>query len=1183
MMKENILTVYDSRLNKKIRLIRPTEAHIEQLENGRNILIFSDLDEVLEKKQRVVVDEELEGSRHKLSIYTTEGIESIRSGDEISYAYYCEGIIYEMTNIYIDDRRFRQSTALQVFDAIFKYTNFNYKFEDNNMGAKAITTSFYHISAYTAFIDTLNKLGYYYEIEDSDKLSLNQTVIIKKDNKLSKTRITYGKNLTGATRRIKDDTIVNVLYPYGNSLEKTDEEGKATGGYTRKIDISTAKKSGGKKYVMDTESIEKWGRHEATMDFDTDDVDELYELAMQNLNYLKGPRIEYEVEVISDGDLYRVGDMVLVSDTELNILVTAKVVELQKDLLSGEFSVKLGHYEDIGITNKKNEERAMIDKLQNRLKELAANFNPSEGGESIAIHSVDGLQEILDRLELEIDTGKETYISKSDITKIRDDLNKKLSTLGGYVYMDEGKGVLTYDKPREENPTKVVQMVGGAIRFANKKDENGNWIYNTAITGDGINASAIDVNTLTTDILKYGDITLTQELKNISADKEKLENKTDGIITSVDEIRKDQEENNKWVTEEFTRVSTSLEDRFNSAVSIGEEKVLDLETKIKAGEIKISSVEDLKASVDGLAAANNTNLIYNGDLATPQERLRDGLKLLVDSNYTLEDFGDENKKVIKIEASGSKIVTIKVPYKFSPYKFTPGTTYSSSFVLKKENEANINVSIKYYGDVIAETFNLGAESTGDYKKLYNQHYFNAEKQETSEYYTVILDIQSATTLTLGLFDTRAAGATNNYNVDKKLYEMELTSKFLKFKEKYENIDGQDITTYLASLSARQLDFENQLEGYSSTLSAMDVKFTKADEDIASSLSALALSFNDVENNVSSSLSAQKLEFEKFSENNEKFKTSLDARTLKLEQQVADNQKAITEISPGMAKFVKEEDLGKTGTTIIDGGRLKTGKISSTDESTWINLEDGTFNFKDKLKIEEYNSPTTGETLSELIFAGVLKSYSAPSGKGYERYTNVEEGKISQYCKNNLGENGLEIYSEFPNSIIDSKQGLMINSGNQIYLEAVNDVAITGKKETSILSEKNIQFTTVDNVKSETPNVLSDIDITTNSITLDYNKNQVIINDKGIKLNSKNNIFINSNNRISMSPEVFQLFSKSASFNIYGDVSYVVNQDDPEKMEVLSIAGLCKWIEEVSKKLDISKEITQEPPANTTQP
>ena len=53
---------------------------------------------------------------------------------------------------------------------------------------------------------------------------------------------------------------------------------------------------------------------------------------------------------------------------------------------------------------------------------------------------------------------------------------------------------------------------------------------------------------------------------------------------------------------------------------------------------------------------------------------------------------------------------------------------------------------------------------------------------------------------------------------------------------------------------------------------------------------------------------------------------------------------LTVIGAGMATFVKYTDISQPSTTVIDGGNVTTGTIKSSDNSTWINLANGSFSF-----------------------------------------------------------------------------------------------------------------------------------------------------------------------------------------------------------------------------------------------
>ena len=58
-------------------------------------------------------------------------------------------------------------------------------------------------------------------------------------------------------------------------------------------------------------------------------------------------------------------------------------------------------------------------------------------------------------------------------------------------------GIMTFlNGTTVENSTQAVQITGGAIRIASTKDNDGNWVWSTALTGAGINADTITAGVL---------------------------------------------------------------------------------------------------------------------------------------------------------------------------------------------------------------------------------------------------------------------------------------------------------------------------------------------------------------------------------------------------------------------------------------------------------------------------------------------------------------------------------------------------------------------------------------------------------------------------------------------------------------------------------------------------------------
>lgn len=95
-----------------------------------------------------------------------------------------------------------------------------------------------------------------------------------------------------------------------------------------------------------------------------------------------------------------------------------------------------------------------------------------------ATGAIDALQAQLDKVPTDI---QEQIIGM---------LNAELNTTGGWVYEEPGKGIMVYDR-KPSSATKCVKIGGGAIGVANTKDSSGNWVFSTAINGDGIVANRL--------------------------------------------------------------------------------------------------------------------------------------------------------------------------------------------------------------------------------------------------------------------------------------------------------------------------------------------------------------------------------------------------------------------------------------------------------------------------------------------------------------------------------------------------------------------------------------------------------------------------------------------------------------------------------------------------------------------
>lgn len=443
--------------------------------NGLNVLEFTTLDRDIKNKDRVVFQDEL-GVWHEFII------ESIDDTHEDVFVY-CEDSFYETRGDYIDDRRFVNANFSTVANAVMSYTRWKLKIVDD-IGTG--TVNFYHTDVKTAvFEDMQNKFNFeiktYVEITNS-RISQRVIELRKQRGHDNGKRFTYDKDITSISRTIDSTEFCTALYAYGKG-EETEN-----GGYGRRIDISQV--NDGKKYVENTKAKEQFGKYVngkrehifATYIFeDTDDRQKLLEQAKKKLEELSEFKVTYKCDVLVLNKLLEdrahegieLGDTVAIIDKDINIRIRARVVERKSYLNSTKADeIVLGNFIEDYATQQA--------KIKSDLKSISNTIN--EQGQAI------------------------TDLKNFDFyASIVQELNDRINATGGYVYISkDGQGLITYDKPIDKNPTKAIQLKGGAIRIANSKKSDGTWNWTTFGTGDGFTADVINAGTLNANLVRTG-------------------------------------------------------------------------------------------------------------------------------------------------------------------------------------------------------------------------------------------------------------------------------------------------------------------------------------------------------------------------------------------------------------------------------------------------------------------------------------------------------------------------------------------------------------------------------------------------------------------------------------------------------------------------------------------------------
>lgn len=355
--------------------------------------------------------------------------------------------------------------------------------------------SVYHQSSLASVKDIAE--AYKMEVKPVIQLSVDGNYIAKRSVRLVKRlgrantalRFDYGSGLSGIDRVLSADDVVTRLYCYGKGVQTTDDDGNATGGYSRKITFADI--NGGKEYIQDDSLLEVWGvpgpdgslMHTEGIfeDGDCEDKATLLAEGRAALAERSKPIVSYEgtVEALGrggfDANACDLGDNLQMVDTTFPkpLRLSGRVLEIMEDLLGdgSPSSVKVGNVIE-GIVKRS-------DRVQQTIDRLTSSAGSWDSAATLGSAYLDGLI---------------------------DGLNKVMNETGGYTYIKPGKGLYVYDKPEDANPTMCIQIGGGYFRIADGKNSDGTWNFRTLGNGHGLVADAIVSGTISANLIKAGTI-----------------------------------------------------------------------------------------------------------------------------------------------------------------------------------------------------------------------------------------------------------------------------------------------------------------------------------------------------------------------------------------------------------------------------------------------------------------------------------------------------------------------------------------------------------------------------------------------------------------------------------------------------------------------------------------------------
>lgn len=443
--------------------------------DGTDTLDITTIGEI-NKDERIVFKD----SMGRWAEYLCQSTQTARAAGMPVTVAYCAGSIAELSRTYIEDKRNRAANAKACLAKALEGTRWAVGTVETGTITGTADLSFYHCTVLEAIQKTADTYGLEVQTEYQPDPTGNQIgrriihLVEHRGTANTTKRFEYGKDLTQIKRDIDSGDVITRLYGWGKGIEQTNDQGEATGGYSRKI--SFADVNNGKPYVQDDQALANWGipgpdgtRHhsEASVDFpDCEDPKELLTLTKNALKTRATPVVSYTADVTALGQAglsaegTDVGDSVQIIDTSFAtpLRLEGRILQIEEDLAGSlaDTKITLGNIRQ-SYTQRLAAQQQALDKLVSN----SGAWNSAAGGTGPY------MKDLIDRI------------------------NQIMNATGGYTYLKPGQGIYVYDKPEDQNPTQCIHIGGGYWRIADHKKANGDWDFRSLANGKGLFADTI--------------------------------------------------------------------------------------------------------------------------------------------------------------------------------------------------------------------------------------------------------------------------------------------------------------------------------------------------------------------------------------------------------------------------------------------------------------------------------------------------------------------------------------------------------------------------------------------------------------------------------------------------------------------------------------------------------------------
>lgn len=386
---------------------------------------------------------------------------------------------------YIKDFRPTNKSVMSVLQTLLEGTMWQLGIVKST---ELVTLNFYYLSRKEA----ISKLLEVANIEIRPRVELSKNTIIRRYLDVFTTLganhgkvFVHGKDLLTVSEKASQGAIYTAAIGRGKGEEITDSNGQATGGYGRRItfkDIVWRRNSGnpvdkpkGQEFVEIPELTAKYGFANGTkprlkiIEFqDEEDPEKLLRLTYAWLEKNSRVQVEYKATVNNVGNC-NLGDTVGVYNPTIGIKYKTRVFSVKRNLIDNSLT-------EFGIGDK------VTTSPFGRTTEVAKNLKNLED------NTIYWLDQLRDKI-------KDNFLNE-------DGYNYDLGVNNKYHLP---AGLYSFDKPIDQEPTKVVYVGAGKVAIANSKLPDGKWDWKTFLDGNGATLDLVNTGTLRAGIIQSSD------------------------------------------------------------------------------------------------------------------------------------------------------------------------------------------------------------------------------------------------------------------------------------------------------------------------------------------------------------------------------------------------------------------------------------------------------------------------------------------------------------------------------------------------------------------------------------------------------------------------------------------------------------------------------------------------------